>query len=135
MVYLETQEGCEAIENPVYILRLNNGTLIRTDQGHRAQGILSMTGEKIYALQGREALGEGFERASLITHGQYLQWLEDQIPHPDPEDTEPLLPEGVTEDAVLTRAELTERVRMLEEELAKAMALLYPKGEEVEHEP
>ena len=135
MVYLKTEQGCLALEHPVYILRLPNGMLIRTEQEHRAQGILDEGGEKILQLQGRESLGEEFHRAEPITYAEYAEWLGEQEPVTDPEDTEPQIPEGLEEESVLTRAELTERVRLLEEELAKAMALLYPKGEEVEHEP
>ncbi len=115
-----------AIETPVFVLRQDNGVIVRCQGGKRAQGILSPEGSEIWQLWDREPLGEGYPVAREITMAEYdeLLALQNQPELPDPEDTDPVIPEDVEPDTVLTRAELTEKVKKLEEELAAAKAAL-----------
>ena len=135
--YTEGEPVYVQIPEPVYVMLQRNGIAIRTEKAHKALGLLDPKGQELWQLSGREALPEAVETVELVSREEYEQWsyLQDLPPEPDPEDTEPVVPEGVEEETILTRAELTERVRILEEELAKAMALLYPEGEEGEDEP
>ena len=130
MVYLERTDSDErilcAIEHPGYLLRQKNGVIVLCNGGPRAQGILSPDGGEIWQLEGRESLGEGFPVVRIVTMAEYEEWeaLRNAPPEPDPEDIEPEIPEDVEPETVLTRAELTEKVRRLEEELAAAKAAL-----------
>ena len=130
MIYLERNESGErilyAIEHPSYLIRQKNGVMILCPNEHQAQGILSPQGEEIFQLEGRDPLGEGFPVVHFVTMAEYDEWvaLRNTPPEPDPEDTEPEIPEDVEPETVLTRAELTEKVRRLEEELAAAKAAL-----------
>ena len=108
------------------MLRQKNGVIVLCNSETRAQGILSPDGGEIWQLEGRESLGEGFPLVRFVTMAEYDEWvaLRNAPPEPDPEDTEPEIPEDVEPETVLTRAELTEKVRQLEEELAAAKAAL-----------
>ena len=136
MVYLKFTDGERylALRDPIYVIRQKNGVAVRTDKAKKAQGLLDPGGQELWQLLGREPLGDTCATVEPVSPEEYEAHSLPE-PEPDPEDTQPRLPEGVEESSVLTRAELTERVRLLEEELAKAMALLYPQGEEGEHEP
>ena len=119
MIYLERNESGEqilyAIEAPGYLMRQKNGVIV-----------LCPNGENMWQLEGREPLGEDLPVVRFITMAEYDQWIahRNAPPEPDPEDTEPDIPEDVEPETVLTRAELTEKVRRLEEELAAAKAAL-----------
>ena len=136
MIYVKFTEGegYVALPDPVYVIRQKNGIAVRTDKAKKAQGLLDPEGRELWQLLGREPLGDTCATVELVSLEEYEANADPQ-PEEDPEDTQPEIPEGVEETDILTRAELTERVRQLEEELAKAMALLYPQGEEDEHEP
>lgn len=123
MIYLERYESGEqilyAIEAPGYLMRQKNGVIVLCPNGHRAQGILSPDGENMWQLEGREPLGEDLPVVRFVTMAEYDQWIahRNAPPEPDPEDTEPEIPEDVEPETVLTRAELTEKVNNLEEAL------------------
>ncbi len=140
MIYLKftatEEERYLAVEHPVYVMRQANGIAVRTDKGKKAQGLLDPTGQELWQIYGREPLGDTCATVELVSREEFeAHLIPEELPQEDPEDTEPDIPEGIEESEILTRAELTERVRLLEEELAKAMALLYPDGEEEDHEP
>ncbi len=130
MIYLERNESGErilyAIEDPGYLIRQRNGVIVLCPNGHRAQGILSPDGETMWQLEGRDPLGEDLTVVRFVTMAEYDQWeaMAKAPMEPDPEDTEPEIPENVEPETVLTRAELSEKVRRLEEELAAAKAAL-----------
>ncbi len=123
MIYLKILEGDDislyAIEDPIYVLRQTNGQIVRCEGGKKVQGILSPDGSEIWQLPGRESLGEDYPVAQEITMAEYdeLLALQNQPEEPDPEDTDPEIPEGVDPATVLTRAELTEKVNELDEAL------------------
>ena len=115
-----------ALWEPVYVRKQRNGLVVRCYSATLAQGILSEDGTEIFHLMGKESLGKDYAEAEVITMAEYDHWLMEQEPpvEPDPEDTEPELPTDVEPETVLTRAELTEKVKRLEEDLAAAKAAL-----------
>ncbi|MBR6825212.1 MAG: hypothetical protein IKM59_01560 [Oscillospiraceae bacterium] len=153
MLYLEfngeEKKHCLALEKPVFLRRERNGVLLRCDRQTPAQGVLSPDEREVWQLEGRPSLGDGYPTVRIITLAEYEQWKaikesgdgsgttgngsdtldpEDTNPEnpeaPDPEDTDPVIPEDTDPETVLTRAELSEKVRRLEEELAYTKALL-----------
>ena len=92
------------------ILRWNSVTL--------AQGVVSPDGEELWQFADRETLGEDYDVVEIITEAEYIHWLLQQEAEetlPDPEDTQPEIPENIDPATILTRAELTEKVTDLEE--------------------
>lgn len=113
--------GLEAIEDPVYVkLQTKNNMIVRCLEP-LAQGILSADGSTIYQLEGKESMGGDYDTAMIITLAEYEELLSD---YEDPEDSNPEIPEGETEDDILTRAQLTAKVAELEEQLAATKILL-----------
>ncbi len=106
-----------AIEAPIYVRRQSNAVVVRVDSAALAQGVVSPDGGQIWQLVGRASLGEGYPTVQIITCAEYEQWLYQSENAPDPEDTDPAIPEGVDPATILTRAELTERVSELDEAL------------------
>lgn len=119
MLYLKLKEIMVAIEEPRYVVRLSNGTLALCDSYNLAMGVLSPDGMELWQLLGRGSLGGGFPVAQQVTMAEYDEWeaLRNAPSEPDPEDTDPVIPEDVEPETVLTRAELTEKVNNLEEAL------------------
>lgn len=108
-----------AIENPSYVLRQRNGIIVRHPEGNRVQGVVSPDGSEIWQLSDRVSLGESYPVVERITMAEYDEWYaqQNQLEDTDPEDTEPVIPEGTEESSILTRAELTEKVIELDEAL------------------
>jgi len=111
-----------ALDEPIFVRRLRNGVIVRVESPALAWGVVSPDGFEIWQLAGRGSLGEGYPVVEQITMAEYEQWLAVQeagsAPEvPDPEDTEPVIPEGVDPVTVLTRAELTVKVTELDEAL------------------
>lgn len=114
----ETVTGAEAHEEPQFVRRLKNG-VIDLCEDEKAQGITSLDQNCYYQLAGRESLGvEDALTAAEITEQEYQQITQDL---PDPEDVEPEEPDA---DKPMSRAELTEKVNQLEEQLEAAKILL-----------
>lgn len=115
-----------AIENPIFVLRQRNGVIIRHPYGNRVQGVLSPDGREIWQLSGRTSLGEGYTVVEQIAMMEYDEWKakQDLTDEPDPEDTEPVIPEGTEPDSLLSRAELTQKVVDLEDQLFAARIIL-----------
>ena len=90
-----------------------NGILVLCNETV-AQGVLAADGSVAYQLEGREALPGDRLTATAITETDYDNMIRDV---PDPEDATPEIPKETTEDAVLTRAQLTAKVSELEEAL------------------
>lgn len=111
-----------ALDEPIFVRRQRNGIIVRVDSPALAWGVVSPNGFEIWQLAGRASLGEGYPIAEEVTRAEYEQWLAEQeagsAPEiPDPEDTEPEIPEGTDPATILTRAELTEKVSELDEAL------------------
>lgn len=128
MVYIKVMQGdtlitAEAHDSPVYVHRQKNNLIVRCSE-QNAQGILSLDGTAVYQLEGKASLGlENGMTASYIYQTDYetiIAGVEDA----DKEDTEPEVPAGSSADDILTRAELTAKVKELEEELQAAKILL-----------
>lgn len=128
MVYIKVMQGdtlitAEAHGSPVYVHRQKNNLIVRCSE-QNAQGILSLDGATVYQLEGKASLGlEDGMTASYIYQTDYetiIAGLEDT----DKEDTEPEVPADSSADDILTRAELTAKVKELEEELQAAKILL-----------
>ncbi len=121
MLYLKHhhEEGVTlyALEEPIFVRRQGNGIIVRVDSPALAWGVVSPDGSEIWQLAGRTSLGEGYAVAEPVTGEEYETWLVLQEQAPDPEDTDPVIPEGTDPATVLTRAELTEKVKELDEAL------------------
>lgn len=118
MVYLKKikdPKGYFAIKTPLYVRKQSNGMIVLCNSATLAQGVLSPDGERIWQLAGRTSLGGEYEEVQIITEAEYFAWLTCGEEDPDPEDTEPQIPENVAPETILTRAELTEKVNDLEE--------------------
>lgn len=128
MVYIKVMQGdtlitAEAHDSPVYVRRQKNNLIVRCSE-QNAQGILSLDGAVVYQLEEKASLGlENSMIASYIYQIDYetiIAGVEDT----DREDTEPEVPADSSADDILTRAELTAKVKELEEELQAAKILL-----------
>ena len=110
--------GVECSENPIYIRRQErNGILVRCG-ANEAQGLVSeKDNDTVYKLDGNEIPGlynDELLNAETITLADYEEYItthgDDDI-----EDVIPEVPEDTQEEEILTRAELTARVKELEE--------------------
>lgn len=128
MVYIKVMQGdtvftAEAHENPVYVCRQKNGIIKRcTEQS--AQGILSLDGSTIYQLEGKDSLNLDNGYTADFTYMTVYEEIIAGITEEDTEDINPDVPEDTPEEEILTRAELTAKVKALEEELLAAKILL-----------
>lgn len=128
MVYIKVMQGdtvftAEAHENPVYVCRQKNGIIKRcTEQS--AQGILSLDGSTIYQLEGKDSLNLDNGYTADFTYMTVYEEIIAGITEEDTEDINPDVPENTPEEEILTRAELTAKVKALEEELLAAKILL-----------
>ena len=128
MVYIKVMQGdtvvtAEAHETPVYVCRQKNGIIKRcTEQS--AQGILSLDGSTIYQLEGKDSLDLDNGYTADFTYMTVYEEIIAGITEEDTEDTNPDVPEDTPEEEILTRAELTAKVKALEEELLAAKILL-----------
>lgn len=113
----DSEEVYFAIATPVYVRRQKNGKVVRCDSPTLAQGVVSPDGSEIWHIADRPPMGEEYSTVERITAAEYEEWnlLREQAP--DPEDTDPVIPEGVDPGTVLTRAELTVKVTELDEAL------------------
>lgn len=132
MIYIKVSENdvviaAEAHENPVYVRHQPNGVNVRCHEV-KAEGILSVDGSEIYQIVGKPAMEGATKMAEVITTDEYLNLvveLENNIPdNDDEEDINPEVPDGGTEEQILTRAELTAKVAELEEQLVATKILL-----------
>lgn len=128
MVYIKVMQGdtvvtAEAHETPVYVCRQKNGIIKRCSE-QSAQGILSLDGSTIYQLDGKESLNLDNGYTADYTYMTVYEEIIAGITEEDTEDTNPDVPEDTPEEEILTRAELTAKVKALEEELLAAKILL-----------
>lgn len=128
MVYIKVMQGdtvitAEAHETPVYVCKQKNGIIKRCSE-QSAQGILSLDGSTIYQLDGKESLNLDNGYTADFTYMTVYEEIIAGITEEDTEDTNPDVPEDTPEEEILTRAELTAKVKALEEELTAAKILL-----------
>lgn len=128
MVYIKVMQGdtlitAEAHDIPVYVHRQKNNLIVRCSE-QNAQGILSLDGAAVYQLEEKASLGlENGMTASYIYQTDY-ETIVAGVEDTDKEDTEPEVPADSSAADILTRAELTAKVKELEEELQAAKILL-----------
>lgn len=128
MVYIKVMQGdtvitAEAHENPVFVCRQKNGIIKRCTE-QQAQGILSLDGSTIYQLDGKDSLNLDNGYTAEFTYMTVYEEIIAGITEEDTEDINPDVPEDTSEEEILTRAELTAKVKALEEELLAAKILL-----------
>lgn len=128
MVYIKVMQGdtvitAEAHETPVYVCKQKNGIIKRCSE-QSAQGILSLDGSTIYQLDGKDSLNLDNGYTAEFTYMTVYEEIIAGITEEDTEDTDPVVPDDTTEEEILTRAELTAKVKALEEELSAAKILL-----------
>lgn len=128
MVYIKVMQGdtvitAEAHEAPVYVCKQKNGIIKRCSE-QSAQGILSLDGSTIYQLDGKDSLNLDNGYTADFTYMTVYEEIIAGITEEDTEDTNPDVPEDTSEEEILTRAELTAKVKALEEELSAAKILL-----------
>ena len=118
--------SCEAQADPVYVKKNRNGLRIRCSKAE-AQAILCFNGDEIAQLTGKPAIGGTSYTATEITQMEYDEWISQGNVNAvnDLEDTAPEVREGTEEEVILTRAELTARVEMLEECLLEMSEIVY----------
>ena len=119
----DTVVGAEAIKTPAYVKHQARNNIIVRCSEPQAQGILSLDSSTVYQLEGCEQLPGVELTAVKITMAEYEELISNQTPT-DPEDEDPVIPDGGSESDILTRAELTEKVLALEDELTAAKILL-----------
>ena len=115
----------EELTNPVYVYKQpNNGLIVRCIDT-LAQGVLDAKGEKIYQLEGKEAIDRASATAVIITTAEYeeLAATLGTDTGEDPEDTDPAVPED-SEEEPMTRAELTAAVNQLSADQAALTAAI-----------
>lgn len=120
--------GVEAIADPAYVRwQAKNELLIRCSK-REAEGLISdKDNDTLYVLEGKTINGVGseeFPSAVVISEAEYDEYMARQTETEDPEDYNPEIPAETPEGEVLTRAQLTEKVLALEDELAAAKILL-----------
>lgn len=120
--------GVEAIADPAYVRwQAKNELLIRCSK-REAEGLISdKDNDTLYVLEGKTINGVGseeFPSAVVISEAEYDEYMARQTDTEDPEDDNPEIPAETPEGEVLTRAQLTEKVLALEDELAAAKILL-----------
>lgn len=128
MVYIKVMQGdtvitAEAHETPVFVCRQKNGIIKRCTE-QQAQGILSLDGSTIYQLDGKDSLNLDNGYTAEFTYMTVYEEILAGITEEDTEDINPDVPEDTPEEEILTRAELTAKVKALEEELLAAKILL-----------
>ena len=129
MVYIKVMQGdtlitAEAHDSPTFVCRQTKNNLIVRCSEQSAQGILSLDGSTVYQLDGKASLGlEDGCTAHYIYMTDYEKIIA-EMENTDEEDTDPVVPEDTTEAEILTRAELTAKVLLLEEQLEAAKILL-----------
>lgn len=120
--------GIEELAEPVWIAYYPRcGQPIICDKEIEAHGVQDSTGSKIYQLAGRPIipLPSITLTATIITYAEYDELSQSyHPPDPEPDDPEPEDPDDPDEPGAMTRAELTERVLALTEELAAAKIVL-----------
>lgn len=120
--------GAEAIDTPAYVkLQARNKVIVRCSELY-AQGILSKAGDEIYQLQNKDALPGEYRTAVPISMAEF-----DELGYADndTEDTDPVVPDDTDESEILTRAELTAKVKELEETNTMLMECLLEMSEAV----
>lgn len=122
--------GYEAIEDPVYVRWQERPPMLIRCSERQAEGLISdADNDTIYQLAGKHLNGVESELLSavVISEAEYDEYMATQgggEPEPDPEDDNPEIPADDPDAEVLTRAQLTERLHALEDELAAAKILL-----------
>lgn len=128
ILYDDEIVGAEAIESPAYVkYQARNKVIVRCSELD-AQGILSKDGSEIYQLQEKEALPDEYRTAVPISMAEF-----DELGYADndTEDTDPAVPDDTDEAEILTRAELTAKVKELEETNTMLMECLLEMSEAV----
>lgn len=119
----DTIVGAEAHEEPAFVCRQKNGVIVNCEE-RKAQGLCSADGSVLYDFGSRGNLGEDAEALAVEIDWQEYNSIVHELPDPDDEDD----PED--EDVVLTRAELTEKVAMLEKMNAMLTRMLLENRED-----
>lgn len=108
----------EKIVGPAYVYKHpGNGMIFRCEEA-KAQGILDATGEKIYQLQGKDAIDRASATCVIITTAEYDELLAALGAEEDPEDENPETSEEGTGEEPMSRAELTMAVDQLNADMA-----------------
>lgn len=110
----ETVTGAEAHAEPQFVRRLKNGVIDLCGE-EKAQGITSLDQTCYYQLIDRESLSVADALSAAEITEQ--EWQEITRELPDPEDNDPEIPEGSTDPELMSRAELTAKVREQDAEI------------------
>lgn len=121
----------EAIADPAYVRWQERPSMLVRCKEREAEGLISdKDNDTIYQLEGKHLIGVESDEllsAVVISEAEYDEYTAthgDTEPDPDPEDDNPEIPDDDPDAEVLTRAQLTERLHALEDELAAAKILL-----------
>lgn len=122
--------GVEAIAEPAYVRWQEKPPMLILCKEREAEGFVSdKDNDTIYQLEGKHLNGVERELLSAVAiseaeYDEYTATHGDTEPDTDPEDDNPEIPADDPTAEVLTRAQLTERLHALEDELAAAKILL-----------
>lgn len=119
----------EAIAEPAYVRWQERPPMLVRCKEREAEGLISdKDNDTIYQLEGKHLNGVESDEllsAVVISEAEYDEYTVTQGGNePDPEDENPEIPADNPDAEVLTRAQLTERILALEDELAAAKILL-----------
>lgn len=135
MVYIKVMQGdtiitAEAHDSPVYVHRQKNNLVVRCSE-QNAQGILSLDRSAIYQLDAKETLGVDTDGIAYFIYQTDYEAIIAGLEDTDKEDTDPEVPEDNPDAEILTRAELTAKVKELEENNTMLMECLLEMSEAV----
>ena len=101
--------GMEHLDPVTFVRHQVVNDMIVSCEEEESQGVVSEDGSAIYFKKGVMPFGKKEDYYEEITETEYNATMED-----DPEDETPVIPDDTNEEEVLTRAELTEKVKELE---------------------
>lgn len=118
--------GVEASPDPAFVKWQERNNMIILCSKEEAEAIVSdKDGETVFLLPGKQLHGvETDLSAVLVTQAEYEEALGTIDQPPDPEDDNPEIPSGQTDDEIMTRAQLTSAVLELQDAVTATKILL-----------
>ena len=118
--------GVESSPDPAFVKWQERNNMIILCSKEEAEAIISdKDGETVFLLPGKQLHGvETDLSAVLVTQAEYEEALGIIGQTPDPEDENPEIPDGQTDEEIMTRAQLTSAVLELQDAVTATKILL-----------